>query len=61
VCVYMCVKRVLCLCAYLCVKRVDLIVDLVVVEGEGETAAGCWHHVVHDASRVLIQVVDARL
>ena len=42
-------------------QGVDLIVDLVVVESEGKTAAGCWHDVVHDTGRVLVNIVNARL
>ena len=42
-------------------QGVDLVVDLVVVEGEGEAATAGWHDVVHDAGRVLVDVVDARL
>ena len=43
------------------VESVDLVVDLVVVEGEGEAATGRWHDIVHDTGRVLVDIVNARL
>ena len=43
------------------VESVDLVVDLVVVEGEGEAATGRWHDVVHDTGRVLVDIINARL
>ena len=43
------------------VESVDLVVDLVVVEGEGEAATGRWHDIVHDTGRVLVDIINARL